>query len=268
MGPNKKRVSKAWTNVGRSLDILTGHHTMNEAGHYNVAGTMAKGDETLGLLWPQHLHLHQTTGSRVTEVHCQLLHQCHQDLIDLGALVINTMADATRNPEATWESHLQGWRQERCHHLSKLALGYNVVLSGWVPRPHPPPHVICSLQDYPGELVRSSGTDITLDCLIAVLDELYNNVKALDTCNQEHFQLWMADKETVSDWQGPSWCTSKSLWLHSQKGSCWTTLLNWSETTSTVGYLSGCRWWWPTSRQLLKKSYLDYLWVAQEAEKE
>ena len=33
-----------------------------------------------------------------------------------------------------------------------------------------------------------------------ILDEHYNNMKALDVLNQELFQLWMADKETVSDW--------------------------------------------------------------------
>ena len=33
-----------------------------------------------------------------------------------------------------------------------------------------------------------------------ILDEHYNNVKALDTLNQELFQLRMADKETVLDW--------------------------------------------------------------------
>ena len=33
-----------------------------------------------------------------------------------------------------------------------------------------------------------------------ILDEHYNNVKALDMLNQELFQLQMADKETVSDW--------------------------------------------------------------------
>ena len=33
-----------------------------------------------------------------------------------------------------------------------------------------------------------------------ILDENYNNVKALDAINQELFQLWMADKETVLDW--------------------------------------------------------------------
>ena len=33
-----------------------------------------------------------------------------------------------------------------------------------------------------------------------ILDEHYNNVKVLDVLNQELFQLWIADKETVSDW--------------------------------------------------------------------
>ena len=56
------------------------------------------------------------------------------------------------------------------------------------------------MQGYPGELVWSSGTDITLDDVLTILDEHYNNVKALDVLNQELFQLWMADKETVSDW--------------------------------------------------------------------
>ena len=51
------------------------------------------------------------------------------------------------------------------------------------------PYIIHSLQGYPGELVRSSSTDITLDGMIAVLDEHYNNVTVLDTLNQELFQL-------------------------------------------------------------------------------
>ena len=62
------------------------------------------------------------------------------------------------------------------------------------------PYVICSLQSYPGELVRSSGTDVTLDAILTIRDEHYNNVKALDTLNQELFQLWMGEKETVSEW--------------------------------------------------------------------
>ena len=62
------------------------------------------------------------------------------------------------------------------------------------------PYTIKSLQGYPGELVWSSGTDITLDDVLTVLDEHYNNVKALDALNQELFQMRMADKETVLDW--------------------------------------------------------------------
>ena len=62
------------------------------------------------------------------------------------------------------------------------------------------PYTIRSLQGYPGELVWSSGTDITLDDVLMILDEHYNNVKALNALNQEFFQMRMADKETVLDW--------------------------------------------------------------------
>ena len=61
-------------------------------------------------------------------------------------------------------------------------------------------YAIKSLQGYPGELVQSSGTDITLDNVLTILDEYYNNVKALDVLNQELFQMRMANKETVLDW--------------------------------------------------------------------
>ena len=59
------------------------------------------------------------------------------------------------------------------------------------------PYAIQSLQGYPGELVQSSGMNITLDDMLTILDEHYNNVKALDALNQELFQLRMVDKETV-----------------------------------------------------------------------
>ena len=62
------------------------------------------------------------------------------------------------------------------------------------------PYAIRSLQGYPGELVWSSSMDITLDDVLMILDEHYNNVKVLDAVNQELFQLQMANKETVSDW--------------------------------------------------------------------
>ena len=80
---------------------------------------------------------------------------------------------------------------------TKDAVTYQVVLGldslslHWMPGLHPSPHTIHSLQGYPGELVRSLGTDITLDDILIILDEHYNNVKALDALNQELFQLCM-----------------------------------------------------------------------------
>ena len=62
------------------------------------------------------------------------------------------------------------------------------------------PYAIQSLQGYPGKLVWSTGTDMTLDDVLTILDKNYNNMKALDILNQELFQLWMVDKETVLDW--------------------------------------------------------------------
>ena len=62
------------------------------------------------------------------------------------------------------------------------------------------PYTIRSLQGYPGKLVWNSGTDITLNEVLTILDKHYNNVKALDALNQELFQMRMADKETVLDW--------------------------------------------------------------------
>ena len=50
-------------------------------------------------------------------------------------------------------------------------------------------YAIHSLQGYPGELVRRSGTDITLDGILTILDEHYNNVNTLDVLNQEFVQL-------------------------------------------------------------------------------
>ena len=77
-------------------------------------------------------------------------------------------------------------------------------------------YAIRSLQGYPRELVWSSGTDITLDDVSRILDEHYNNVKVLDVLHQEIFQLWMADKETVSDWEHSPFetCSGFSCFLH------------------------------------------------------
>ena len=45
--------------------------------------------------------------------------------------------------------------------------------------------------------MRSLGTDITLDDVLTILDEHYNNVKALDALNQELFQLHMGEKDSI-----------------------------------------------------------------------
>ena len=92
-------------------------------------------------------------------------------------------------------------------------------------------------------------------------------------------RLWMPSTRNFSnyEWMTKKLCQiggapldiSKSLWPHSQKGSHHTTLLNWSETTSTVDCPSCWRWCWLTSRQLLmKQTYSDYLPVARGSQKE
>ena len=43
--------------------------------------------------------------------------------------------------------------------------------------------------------------DITLDDILNILDEHYNNIKALDALNQGLFQMHIGKKETVSDWR-------------------------------------------------------------------
>ena len=48
--------------------------------------------------------------------------------------------------------------------------------------------------------MQSSSTDIALDDVLMILDNHYNNVKALNALNQDLFQMRMADKETVLDW--------------------------------------------------------------------
>ena len=62
------------------------------------------------------------------------------------------------------------------------------------------PFVIHSPHGYPGELVRSLGTDVTLDGILALYwMNITVIVKALDALNQELFQLQMGKKETVSE---------------------------------------------------------------------
>ena len=56
--------------------------------------------------------------------------------------------------------------------------------------------------------MRSSGTDTTLDNVLTILGEHYNNVKPLGALNQELFQLQMGEKESILDW---GMCLSRHL---------------------------------------------------------
>ena len=78
-------------------------------------------------------------------------------------------------------------------------MGFDGILLCGMQRLHPPP--ICHLV-FAGlfQRVQSSGTDGILDDVLTILDEHYNNVKALDALNKELFQIWMADKETILNW--------------------------------------------------------------------
>ena len=131
------------------------------------------------------------------------------------------------------------------------------------------PYAIRSLQGYPGELVWSSGTDITLNEVLTILDEHYNNVKALDTLNQELFQMRMADKETVLDW---GVCLSRHLQILAASFPN-------RFPPECVAELKRDRFYGGLSKRLkamvayLKagpqvRTYSDYLRAAREAEKE
>ena len=131
------------------------------------------------------------------------------------------------------------------------------------------PYVICSLQGYPGELGRRLGTNSTLDGVIAILDEHYNNVKALDALNQELFQLWMGKKELVSEW----WvCLSRHLQiLVASFLECF--LSEYVVKLKQDHFYGGLPKWFKAMVAYLKassneKMYSDYLQVVWEAEKE
>ena len=131
------------------------------------------------------------------------------------------------------------------------------------------PYAICLLQGYPGELIRSLGTDITLDDILNILDEHYSNVKALDALNQELFQMCMGKKETVSDW---GVCLLRHLqilmasFLECFPPDCIAELkCNHfygrlpKQLKAMVAYLKA---------SAHEKTYSNYLWAAREAEKE
>ena len=111
--------------------------------------------------------------------------------------------------------------------------------------------------------------DITLDNVLTILDEHYNNMKVLDALNQELFKLLMVDKETVSDW---GICLSRHLQvLAASFPDCF--------PPDCVAELKRDRFYGRLPKQLkvmvayLKaglqvRTHSDYLRAAREAEKE
>ena len=134
---------------------------------------------------------------------------------------------------------------------------------------HPPSICYPVLARIPQRTGLKFGMDITLDNVLTILDKHYNNVKALDALNQELFQLWMADKETISDW---GICLSRHLQVLAAsfpehflpdhvaelKCDCFYGGLS-KYLKAIVAYLKA-------SPQ--EKSYSDYLQAAREPEKE
>ena len=117
--------------------------------------------------------------------------------------------------------------------------------------------------------MRSLRTDITLDDVLTILDEHYNNAKALDALNQELFQLCKGEKETVLDWgvhllrhlqvlavSFPE-CFPLDHIARLKHDHFYSGLLRWLK--AMVAYLKA---------STNEKMYSNYLWAAREAEKE
>ena len=120
------------------------------------------------------------------------------------------------------------------------------------------PYAIRSLWGYPGKLVQSSSMDIISDDVLTILDEHYNNMKALDALNKELFQLWMADKETVLVLAASFPDCFPPDWVAELKRDCFYGGLP-KLLKAMVAYLKV---------GLQVRTYSDYLRAAHEAKKE
>ena len=192
MSPPRKNVSK--------MSALTINHHLT--GHQE-AGIVIGGKETQGWYDPSHPHLPQIMDSKVTEGWYQQPDQYHHNLTGKKAPSIPVMADIEGKPEATWKSiypslKMMTWRMPSPTKVEDGTWLYTTMQG--CQDCTLLPYAIWSLQGYPGELIRSSRTDKTLDDVLTILDEHYNNVKALDALNQELFQLQMGKKENILDW--------------------------------------------------------------------
>ena len=105
--------------------------------------------------------------------------------------------------------------------------------------------------------------------MLTILDEHYNNVKALDALNQDLFQLRMADKETVLDW-GVHLLRHLQV-LATSFPDCFPP--DWVAELKRDHFYGGIPMWLKVMVAYLKASpqlrtYSDYLRATQEVEKE
>ena len=148
-------------------------------------------------------------------------------------------------------------------------LGLDSVSLHQVSRWHPSPLCHPFVTRLPRELVRSSQMDITLDVDLTILDEDYNNVKALDALNQKLFQAAYglkrdgirlgsvliqtpADTHSIIPWMFSPDYVAELKCDHFYSG-----LLKWFK--AMVAYLKA---------SANEKMYSDYLQAAREAEEE
>ena len=194
-----------------------------------------------------HPQLHCIAASRVTEVQCQLPYQVS---------TCSSRSGGSKHPHSC--QHHSKFRGHMKSNLpvfkdddKKDTITYQIWhwdlmvyrCTGWQDSTLLP-YIIHFLHGYPGELVRSLGTDITLYGVLTVMDEHYNNVMALDALNQELFHgcKWVRGRQCQS---GGCACqgTFKSIWLHSWNSFCQAMLPNWSVMTSMMGCLSDFKQW-------------------------
>ena len=164
------------------------------------------------------------------------------------------MTNTTRIPEITWKSICPSLRMKTGRMLSPYqSWHWDIMVYHQAGCQDCTlfPYVIHSLQGYPGSWW-GTWAPISLWMVWSLCWMSTTTMSRLWTPQTRNFSnyKWLTKKQ-CQIWGCASQDTPKSLCLHSQKGSCQTMLVNWSETASTVDSPSSWRWWWPTSRQLL-----------------
>ena len=119
-----QQTSQYLLNNGRYPDLATDQYTRSKVGYHSEAEIKTRGNEIYGWPHPSHLCPCQIMDLKVTEVHHQLPHQCHQCLRDWEILGIHAMANSpTGNPEAIWRSTCQSSKMRTLRTLSHTKVG-------------------------------------------------------------------------------------------------------------------------------------------------